>query len=118
MIFKLPINKTDKIILDRFRTTLIKYNYTYDYFQQIDIKPFTFTQFDLPLLAYRFPATTPFGILFHLFLLGGKVHGKIVRQIFDDDFARKLFQSYVIWHEQRLELSEYVLGDGEGGGAL
>ncbi len=96
MIYQFSIQQGDKKTLGRFRDALIKHNYTYDHFQKIDINPFTFSQFDLPILAYRFPAILPFGVLFHLFFLGAKLDGRIVRKIFADDEIEKLLKIKIL----------------------
>jgi len=77
-----PIQSINKPFLKKFREILKKNNYTHENLLQLGINPFTIALYDLPILAYRNPPMTSFGILFHLFFLGGVLERKIINRLF------------------------------------
>ncbi|OIO15317.1 hypothetical protein COV53_00195 [Candidatus Gottesmanbacteria bacterium CG11_big_fil_rev_8_21_14_0_20_37_11] len=90
------IQTINRLFLEVFITTLRKYQYTHKDFLQRGINSFAYDQYDLPIFAYRYPASTAFGILFHLFFLGRKLKLKLLKQIFSDDYIQELFRINIL----------------------
>ena len=78
--------------LKKFKNTLRKCEYTHDQFLQYGINPFAYSQFDLPLFAYRQKTLTPFSILSHLFFLGKRVAVNDIRKIFNEQDIDELLK--------------------------
>lgn len=91
-----PIQSINKQFLKKFREILKKNNYTYDNLLQLGINPFTVALYDLPILAYRNPPMTSFGILFHLFFLGGVLERKIINRLFSAGDIEELLRIKIL----------------------
>lgn len=91
-----PIKKINKPVLESFKTILKKYQYTHKNLLLRGINPFAYSQFDLPIFAYRNPASIAFGILFHLFFLGRRIKLDSLKKIFGDSTVRELHEMNII----------------------
>ncbi len=91
-----PIQLINKQFLKKFREILKKNNYTYGNLLQSGINPFTVALYDLPILAYRNPPETSFGILFQLFFLGDKLEQKIIKKLFSTNDIEALIKIKIL----------------------
>lgn len=76
------INEISISQLEDLKYILRKYQYTQSQLLQIGINPFSYDQYDLPLVAYHYNISSSFGILFHLFFLGMEVKLDNIKKIF------------------------------------
>lgn len=90
--------------LAKFKNTLRKCEYTHEQFLQYGINPFAYSQYDLPLFAYRLKTLTSFSILFHLFFLGKRVTVKDIRKIFDEQDMDELLKMKIF---ERIDSAYY-----------
>ncbi len=95
--------------LEKFKNTLRKCEYTHEQFLQSGINPFAYSQYDLPLFAYRQKTLTSFSILSHLFFLGKRITVNDIRKIFHEQDIDELLKIKIFERVDSAHLQSSVL---------